>query len=283
MHYSIGEFSNIVRVSAKSLRHYDKIGLFSPSHVDPSSRYRYYSEKQIKDILLIIELKSFDFGLTEIKSILSDPSPTALTAHLRKKSDFFSEEIKRLQLKREHALKKAAALESSNDIHAIYNKAKYNIKVLKEQFVYTKRRVIDIKDGEAFTKECENELRDMGLEAKMPYIGIYYYENNEVSDYSNLDTELCIHVSQTKKCIADDINFRTIPSGEYLCQIHIGSTNNNRYNDNIDEIYYEMMSWIDENRYTIRGIPIEIIWKTGYNLFENDEYIIEICIPIDRS
>lgn len=39
----IGEFAEISNVSAKTLRYYDRIGLFKPVYVDPANDYRYYS------------------------------------------------------------------------------------------------------------------------------------------------------------------------------------------------------------------------------------------------
>ncbi len=40
---SIGEFSNICRVSTKTLRYYAEIGLLEPSEVNPDKGYRYYA------------------------------------------------------------------------------------------------------------------------------------------------------------------------------------------------------------------------------------------------
>ena len=39
---SIGEFSKICQVSAKTLRYYDEIGLLRPEEINPENGYRYY-------------------------------------------------------------------------------------------------------------------------------------------------------------------------------------------------------------------------------------------------
>jgi DNA-binding transcriptional MerR regulator len=41
--FKIGDFSRLVRLSTKMLRHYDEIGLFKPALVDRFTGYRYYS------------------------------------------------------------------------------------------------------------------------------------------------------------------------------------------------------------------------------------------------
>ena len=67
---TIGEFSNICRVSAKTLRYYAEIGLILPDEINPENGYRYYSINQLEKMLLINRLKAYCFSLEEIKSIL---------------------------------------------------------------------------------------------------------------------------------------------------------------------------------------------------------------------
>ena len=67
---SIGEFSNICQVSAKTLRYYAEIGLLEPSEVNPDNGYRYYTIEQLEKMLFINRLKAYSFSLDEIKTIL---------------------------------------------------------------------------------------------------------------------------------------------------------------------------------------------------------------------
>ena len=67
MLYKIGEFSKLVNVPVKTLRYYDEINLFKPQEIDLFSGYRYYSEKQINDLEVILSLKEVGFSLEEIK------------------------------------------------------------------------------------------------------------------------------------------------------------------------------------------------------------------------
>lgn len=70
MLYKIGKFSKLVNVPVKTLRYYDEINLFKPQEIDLFSGYRYYSEKQIDDLEVILSLKEVGFSLEEIKKIL---------------------------------------------------------------------------------------------------------------------------------------------------------------------------------------------------------------------
>ena len=66
---SIGEFSNICKVSTKTLRYYDEIGLLKPSEINPENGYRYYAIEQLEKMLFINRLKSYSFSLDEIKAL----------------------------------------------------------------------------------------------------------------------------------------------------------------------------------------------------------------------
>ncbi len=67
---SIGEFSKICEVSAKTLRYYAEIELIIPDEINPENGYRYYSIEQLEKMLFINRLKSYNFSLEEIKTIL---------------------------------------------------------------------------------------------------------------------------------------------------------------------------------------------------------------------
>lgn len=83
---SIGEFARVCGVTAKTLRHYDEIGLLKPEMVDPENGYRYYASGQLKDMLRISRLKAYHFSLDEIRAVLADGTEAALCHALREKA-----------------------------------------------------------------------------------------------------------------------------------------------------------------------------------------------------
>ena len=87
---SIGEFSNICKVSTKTLRYYAEIGLLTPSEVNPENGYRYYSVDQLEKMLFINRLKAYSFSLEEIKEIVNGDKQgdeILYTAFLHKKKE----------------------------------------------------------------------------------------------------------------------------------------------------------------------------------------------------
>jgi DNA-binding transcriptional MerR regulator len=68
--FRIGDFSRIARVSARLLRFYEEMRLFTPAHADPQTGYRYYRASQLADLNRIIVLKDLGFSLEQIRGIL---------------------------------------------------------------------------------------------------------------------------------------------------------------------------------------------------------------------
>ena len=54
--FSIGEFARLGGVSARTLRHYDEIGLLRPTTVDPDTGYRGYTAAQLGQLSRIVAL-----------------------------------------------------------------------------------------------------------------------------------------------------------------------------------------------------------------------------------
>ena len=66
MVYKIGDFSNLVNISIRTLRYYDEIGLLKPEIVDKFTNYRYYTEDNVVEAQFITLLKEVGFTLQEI-------------------------------------------------------------------------------------------------------------------------------------------------------------------------------------------------------------------------
>ena len=70
----IGEFSRLCRVTVRTLRHYEEIGLLVPEIVDMETGYRYYSVHQMQKMNAIRNLKEMGFSLKEIMELCPDIS-----------------------------------------------------------------------------------------------------------------------------------------------------------------------------------------------------------------
>src|SRR4051812_41499801 len=84
--FKIGDFSRLMQVTVKALRHYDSLGLLRPDHIDPESGYRYYTSAQAPRLHRILALKDLGFSLEQIGHLLdADLSPAQLRGMLLQK------------------------------------------------------------------------------------------------------------------------------------------------------------------------------------------------------
>jgi len=95
MSYSVGQVSAFAGVTVRTLHHYDKAGLLSPSERSHSG-YRLYSDADLARLQQILFYRELGFRLEEIATILKDPQANALQ-HLKSRQRQLSEEIARLQ------------------------------------------------------------------------------------------------------------------------------------------------------------------------------------------
>ncbi|MEE1671984.1 MerR family transcriptional regulator [Streptomyces sp. NPDC003631] len=95
MSYSVGQVSAFAGVTVRTLHHYDKAGLLSPSGRSHAG-YRLYSEADLVRLQQILFYRELGFSLDQIAAIFKDPQANALE-QLRARQRQLSEEIARLQ------------------------------------------------------------------------------------------------------------------------------------------------------------------------------------------
>lgn len=74
---TVGQLARHVGLTAKALRHYDRVGLLSPAVVDPGTGYRLYSAEQVAPARLVRILRSVDVPLDQVRACLAAPEDEA--------------------------------------------------------------------------------------------------------------------------------------------------------------------------------------------------------------
>ena len=70
--YHVHEFAGLAGVTVKTLHHYDRLGLLTPTRTDAG--YRLYSEADLERLEQIIALKFLGFSLKHVRDILKRTS-----------------------------------------------------------------------------------------------------------------------------------------------------------------------------------------------------------------
>jgi MerR family transcriptional regulator, thiopeptide resistance regulator len=93
--WTIGEVARLAGVTVRTLRHYDEIGLLSPS-ARTASGYRRYKYGDLERLQRIVAYRQLGFGLDEIATILDDPKADPLD-HLRRQHELLTGRVEELQ------------------------------------------------------------------------------------------------------------------------------------------------------------------------------------------
>lgn len=81
--YSIGEFARLGGVTAKALRHYDRVGVMRPSIVDRRTRYRRYTADQLPALYEVLALSRLGLSLRHVREALGERGDHSLSDALR--------------------------------------------------------------------------------------------------------------------------------------------------------------------------------------------------------
>src|SRR4029079_16646724 len=92
--YSIGEFSQITGLSAKTLRFYHEKGILVPSSIDGATGYRFYDARKIDKARVVMQLRQMEFSIEDIAAVFAESSDDAdILNHLERQKQFLQHRI----------------------------------------------------------------------------------------------------------------------------------------------------------------------------------------------
>jgi len=269
--FKIGIFSKMNKITVKTLRHYDEIGLFKPCHVEEITGYRYYSASQMPRLFRILALKQIGFSLTEIIEMVEKDMPSVrLIDYLEGKQSAVLKTIdgeqKRLNQIQSY-LKILKQEEKSMNYDVI-------IKELPEVIVASMRRRIPNYDTFCeIYPEMGRYMAEQKAKCAVPGYCFSMYHDGEYKE-SDIDVEICEAVMEFYED-TDTLKFKKIDSVKTAaCIIHKGPYNT------IGMAYSAVMKCIEENGYEIIGMPRESYLDGIWNKEDPEEWITEVQVPV---
>lgn len=156
---TIGEFSKLSHISARMLRHYDKIGLLRPAHTGEENGYRYYDSAQLHTLLDIERLKGYGFTLAEIGDLLPLPQDElARRIYAQRKKLYASLHEMREEIR--HMEEELMQMEGLNLVQKTYKVITMEIPA---QRVFGIRKNISIAQVHGLFQELKQEMEKRGL------------------------------------------------------------------------------------------------------------------------
>lgn len=265
----IGEFSKLMQVTVKTLRHYEQMGLLIPYEVDKWTGYRYYTIEQMQRLNAIRELKGMGFSLEEIKDLYDDEYHEPSISQINAKLTECNRQIRTL-LKRRQQL-----IDTVNSKKNIKTMEKFSIQALPAIIVASHRRVIkQYSDlGELCVNVIGPEMHRLGCKCS-PAGYCFTIEHNKEYTPTDIDIEYCEQVEEMGKDSAI-IKFKQLEEvPKALCMKHYGPY------DRFYESYTEAFKYFEEKGYEIAGHPRTVYVDGAWNQEDPEKWLSIIQIPV---
>lgn len=268
--YSIGLFSKMNRITTKTLRHYDDIGLLKPAYVDDITGYRYYTSEQLVRLNQIIALKQMGVGLNDIGQLLTHPESINVFLEIKEKElqDRIHEEERKL-------------IGVQNYMKRLRGDWKMNytpvIRSLPEVIVASMRFIAPNYDYYFdIIPKMGKEMGRQGAVCAEPDYCFNMYHDGEYKE-SNIDVEVCEAVVDFCED-SDMVKYKRIKGvKEALCVLHKGSY------ATLPDAYNFAMQWIKDNGYEVVGLPRERYIDGIWNKKSDEDWLTELQIPIGKE
>ncbi len=265
--YRIGEFSKLAKLTVKTLRYYDEVGLLSADYVDSDTGYRYYQTHQLVDAQKISELRQLGISIDEIVQIRNGAELTQIL--MKRKASLLHEleEMQRTCAKIEHLL---THLKESNIM-----KYQTVTKKLPSSIVYSRRGKVDnFSKLPEFVLDTGAKCQAANPNLKCPEPGYCFtrYLDGEFRDH-NISLEYVEAVCEMGKD-TDDIHFTKLAEVQAICILHVGPW------DKLGDAYAFAMNYIETNGYELSELPRECYIDGPWNKNSVDEYLTELQFPI---
>jgi DNA-binding transcriptional MerR regulator len=274
----IGDFSRLVRVTIKTLRHYDAVGLLRPDRVDAATGYRYYSAMQVPRLQWIVALKDLGFSLDEIRDSLADGQESRLHTALLRRRGALLEEIAdgHERLRRVDAMLRGTPAGVS--VAAV-------VRQVPECQAYALRCTVDSlgQPVEALFEQAEAAVAK--AQARIDRSPFLLFHDPEHRD-RDIDVEVCIPVADEAAPRLTAVR-RVAGASDAGCLTYEGSY------ARTPALAAGLAAWIDAGGYVIAG-PLREVYhrfgadQRGYRLPAHriaatpDDYITELQIPLVR-
>ena len=266
----IGEFSRLMQVTVKTLRHYEQKGLLLPDEVDEWTGYRYYSIGQMQKLMDIRDLQRLGFSLDEIKELYEDDSHMPSIRQMTEKIKETEAQLQQLITRRERLL------DWRNSRNEMKTMEKFSIQSLPEIIVASHREVIP--NYAALGPLCVNkiapEMQRLGCKCPLPGY-CFTIEHNKEYTPTDIDIEYCEQVEEMG-ANSDIIQFKRLPAiPKALCMKHFGPY------ERFYESYTEAFRYMEEQGYKIAGHPRTCYVDGAWNQEDPEKWLSIIQIPIE--
>ena len=264
---SINDFSNIVGISADTLRYYDKVGLFHPAEhgSGENNKHRLYDPNQITAVNMIRVLTEIDVPLKTIKELSQNRTPVKM--------------LKLLSKQRYHLIDKLQSLQDAYAVVDTYIELLINgLSAMEHEITASEmpEMRITLGDENDFTDSYMffREFNKFCHTIKDPHLHLAY----PIGGFFESMTEFLATPSQPKRFFSLDPKGRDQKeSGLYL----VGYTRG--YYGETNDLPERMAAFAEENRYIFTGSVYNMYLFDEVSIKDSNQYLLQACAAVSKS
>ncbi|GKX27754.1 MerR family transcriptional regulator [Vallitalea longa] len=271
---SIGEFSNICKVSTKTLRYYAEIGLIMPVEINPENGYRYYSIEQLETMLFINRLKSYKFSLEEIKTILEseESMDEKLYLVLTKKRKEMEKQVQDIKRNLDQLNDDISNLKQGKSMMSYLEDIDVRLVEVPKMYLLSIRKMVLEYE---FAEEYGNCFTDLFKKINNDKLTMFappmvLFHSPEFTPFG-LDTEFAIPVKEYVTGTRDfnpGLCLKTVLYGSY---------------SNLSSVYTKQREWAEKEGYESDNALYEVYVTDPSQVQKESELITEIYYPVKKK
>ncbi|WP_335869006.1 MerR family transcriptional regulator [Bacillus sp. 2205SS5-2] len=273
--FRIGEIAKLFQTSTSTLRYYDEIGIFQPKYTDPDSQYRYYSFEQFVVLDTIIFLKKNGFSIKDIKQQLEQRTPENTKGLLEKKLEEIQVEMEQLQKVSKKINSKIATIEEGLSLQSNPTLTYRRFPERAIFYLYHDEPIDLNEEPEAIYLK---DLEEFSL-AGVGYDGFFTGDFGAVVDLESLSVEGPVKYQAVFvwfPYVLKGLKSAYLEAGTYACYPHLGPY------DSIKSSYSSVINRLQQERYHIAGLPIEIAMLDESVNQDETAFVTWIQIPVSK-
>ncbi|MGE7911126.1 MerR family transcriptional regulator [Lysinibacillus xylanilyticus] len=271
--YTISRFSQLCKMSARMLRHYDKEELLKPVLVDPTNGYRYYDQSQLETALRIKKLKEYRFSLPEIRTILQTSDSTMFICMIHKKIDEISNEMSK---NRQIIAEMQEMIEKKVDLlQGVRKSYDISLGIRNEISVVSQRLQINIDDMDRYIDSLYDKAKESNIQL-LSVPSTIFFDKEFIPEQCDIELIIPIISSGDEK-ISSEWQIKKLPENIVATTLHIGSY------DYIGYAHMALEEWAESNGYSMDGPPYETYLKGSECDCHEEEYVTQISFPVYKK
>jgi DNA-binding transcriptional MerR regulator len=247
---AIGDFSRATHLNVKTLRHYHRIGLLVPAHVDPGTGHRRYDTDQIPIAQVIRRFRALDMPLEEIHAVVS-------TMDLAARNELIAGHLQRLETTLARTQEAAASLRDLLEPPLDARPVAIEHRRMLATPAAAVSEVIDVRDASAWYQGALGELHALLAAQKVPPTGsggaMYA---NDLFTHERGEATVFVPCSDAVRATGR-VSAVVVPEVELALTVHSGP-----HTGELDRAYGSLATYVTDHALGVEG-PIREYYVIG--------------------